>query len=80
MSSGAPRPNLANLDIATLKRYKKFYRLNCEDDKSKLVAAVSRHFQTLVLDEAKVLSRFADSVKRRKLTYLQGTTGQPVRK
>lgn len=110
----APLPNFANLDLATLKRYKKFYRLvreqraamrpaaattcrkgrtsscnqpsgtvlcvlrsscgeglvslptmhislsrtrrplpccrtqNCEDDKPKLVAAVIRHFNTLV--------------------------------
>lgn len=28
-----------------------------------------------MLDEAKVLSRFADSVKRRKLSYLHAGTG-----
>ncbi len=73
---------------------------NCDDERSKLVAAVTKHFNTLVrwilggasagsigpagllrplahlpppsacvqmLDEAKVLSRFADNVKRRKV-------------
>lgn len=63
--------NLGNLELATLKRYKKFYRLNCDDERSKLVAAVTKHFNTLMLDEAKVLSRFADNVKRRKLSYME---------
>ncbi|KAG1675371.1 hypothetical protein FOA52_012290 [Chlamydomonas sp. UWO 241] len=70
-------PNVANLELATLKRYKKFYRLACDDERSRLVAAVQKHFNALMLDEAKVLSRFADSVKRRKMN---GSSSWPVRK
>jgi len=60
--------NFARLDIVTLKRYKKVYKLNCEETREKLVAAITRHFQFQTVDEAKVLSRFVESVRRRKLT------------
>eukprot|EP00798_Chlamydomonas_sp_ICE-L_P024301 gene24302-9904_t len=65
--SEAERPFLERLDLNTLKRYKKVYRLSCpEETKEKLLLVIARHFNSQTVDsEPKVLTRFVESVRRR---------------
>eukprot|EP00741_Cyanophora_paradoxa_P002477 tig00000076_g2401.t1 len=60
--------NFSKLDIKTLQRYRKHFRLQLDGkthpNKSDLVAAITKHFASHTVDEAETLATFIAAAKR----------------
>ena len=81
-NSDGPRPrnekdarnltvDFTKLDMATLKRYKRHYRLKTRQNvtKSELSLAVAKHFASQTVDEADTISLFMYSARAGSLHY-----------
>ena len=57
--------DFTKLDMATLKRYKRHYRLNTRQNltKTELALAVAKHFASQTVDEADTISLFMYSAR-----------------
>lgn len=58
-------PNFSNLQVQTLRRYKKFYKVSTRPgmNKAQLADLISKHFRTIQVNEKEVLTYFIYSVK-----------------
>jgi len=63
--------DFTKLDMATLKRYKRHYRLKTRQNvtKTELSAAISKHFAAQTVDEADTISLFMYSARANNLEY-----------
>ena len=63
--------DFSKLDMATLKRYKRHYRLKTRQNvtKTELAQAVAKHFASQTVDEADTISLFMYSARAGTLQY-----------
>lgn len=63
--SESPEVDLYSLQVQTLRRYKKFYKVPTRPgmNKAQLADLISKHFRTIPVKEKEVLSYFIYSVK-----------------
>jgi len=63
--------DFTKLDMATLKRYKRHYRLKTRQNvtKTELSAVISKHFAAQTVDEADTISLFMYSARVNNLQY-----------
>ena len=63
--------DFTKLDMATLKRYKKHYRLKTRQNvtKTELALAVAKHFASTHVDEAETIQLFMYSARHSTLQY-----------
>jgi histone deacetylase complex subunit SAP30 len=63
--------DFTKLDMATLKRYKRHYRLKTRQNvtKTELALAVAKHFALQTVDEADTISLFMYSARAGSLQY-----------
>ena len=70
-SAPAQTVDFTKLDMATLKRYKRHYRLKTRQNvtKTELAMAVAKHFASTTVDEADTISLFMYSARGGSLQY-----------
>lgn len=66
IGAAAQAVNFDMLELAALKRYKKFYKLRTRvhSNKAELVLAVAKHFETNEVDEQDTIEVFLDSLRK----------------
>mmetsp|Transcript_25583 Transcript_25583/g.64234 ORF Transcript_25583/g.64234 Transcript_25583/m.64234 type:complete len:96 (-) Transcript_25583:86-373(-) len=60
-----PVLDFTQLDISALKKYKRFFKVRTKhnSNKSELASAVSKHWQTITIEESDILKNFVKKIR-----------------